>query len=117
MIFLNRVLYLDHFSSIFINITGHLNLLKNISADPHLLTVCLPVNTTRVTKSLVDQRRHHGPCVVAGQLVFCHIVIGVFAAGHHDEVGGDLDGAMVSSMSDIKGPDLWNSPVRGDPLG
>ena len=64
-----------------------------------------------------DQRRHHGLGGVAGQLVFRHVVIGAPAAGHHDEVGGDLDGAMGVSMSYNPRPDLWLSPVRGDPLG
>ena len=67
--------------------------------------------------SPVDQRRHHSFGGVAGQLVFRHVVIGASAAGHHDEVGGDLDGAMVVSMSYNPRPGLRLSPVRGDPLG
>ena len=70
-----------------------------------------------MTISPVDQRRHHGLGGVAGQLVFRHVVPGVRAAGHHDEVGGDLDGAMAGSMSYKPRTDLRLSPVRGDPLG
>ena len=70
-----------------------------------------------MSTSPCDQRRHHGLGGVAGQLVFRYVVRGASAAGHHDEVGGDLDGAMALSMSYKPTPDLWLSPVRGDPLG
>ena len=53
-----------------------------------------------------DQRRHRSFGGVANQLVFRHVVIGLIAAGHHDEVGGDLDGAMFLSMSYNPRPDL-----------
>ena len=43
------------------------------------------------------------------------------SAQHGDRIlligGGDLDGAMVLSMSYSPGTGLWLSPVRGDPLG
>ena len=52
----------------------------------------------------IRDRRHHCLGGVAGQLVFRHVVLGVEAAGHHDEVGGDLDGAMFLSMADLEGP-------------
>ena len=58
----------------------------------------------------VDQRRHHGHGGVTGQLVLCHVVIGDVAASHHDEVEGDLDGAMFLSMALLLNyPRLWGS--------
>ena len=68
----------------------------------HLLAICLPVNTTSMPMSPRDQRRHDGLCCVARELVFCHVVKGVVAAGHHDDVGGDLDGAMATSMANVE---------------
>ena len=82
----------------------------------HLLAICLPVNTTSMPISPRDQRRHHGLCCVACQLVFCHRIPGVNATSHDDHIRGNLDCAVEIPIPGAERPWLSSRAVHGDPL-
>ena len=83
----------------------------------HLLVACPLVNTTGMLLPWSDHwSKKSLSSIIASQLVFRHILLCVESPGHDDEVGGDLNWTVTSSMPHFKRPWLGRWAVHWNPL-